>query len=160
MARRVSYTDVVELSVPCKPEYVRSVRMLAADIAEAMPLSSASIDELKVAVSEAVSNVVRHAYRDQCTALPVVIVFRRNAKELIVEVSDQGIGFEPPTDESNWNPSISREGGLGIVLIKQLMDGVVYWSEPGQGTKIRMSKTANEISRSVSRSATAIGAIM
>ena len=141
MAKQTPYTDMVELVVPCKPEYVRSVRMLAGDIAEAIPLPASSIDELKVAVSEAVSNVVRHAYRDACSALPVSIIFQRSSNKLVVEISDQGIGFDPPSEGQVPVPDLTKDGGMGITLIKELMDKVVYWSQPGLGTRIRMSKT-------------------
>lgn len=145
MAKRVSCTDKVELVVPCKPEYVRSVRTLAADIAGSMRLSAKCIEDLKVAVSEAVSNVVRHAYVDKCSAMPVVIVFQRNNRELTIEVSDQGVGFQPPPEGHVYALDRSREGGLGIILIRELMDGVFYWSEPGHGTRIRMSKSVHDV---------------
>jgi len=141
MAEPAPCIDRVQLIIPCKPEYVRSVRELAATIAEAVPLGPASIEDLKIAVSEAVSNVVRHAYRGDCGAMLIDVVVTRGPKEIVVEVSDQGVGFEPP--DGPFAPDLSKEGGLGILLMKKLMDGVVYWSQPGKGTRIRMFKHAN-----------------
>jgi serine/threonine-protein kinase RsbW len=133
--------DTVELVVPGKPEYVRSVRLLAADIAESIPLPPSSVEELKVAVGEAITNVVRHAYHGCHDEIPVFIAFHRSENELVIEITDQGCGFDPPGDECvSRLPDLSKVGGLGIILIKQLMDGVMYWSRPGQGTHLRMSK--------------------
>lgn len=158
MARTVICTDTVELTVPSKPEYVRSVRMIAEQMAQSIPLSKASIDDLKVAVSEAVANVVRHAYSGECSVMPVDVVITRNEREIVVEVSDNGVGFNLPPDEHKLVPDLSKEGGLGIILIRELMDGVVYWSKPGCGTRIRMSKSAKGYDAATARSRATHGA--
>jgi serine/threonine-protein kinase RsbW len=146
MPGRDGSPDTIELIVPCKPEYVRSVRVLAGDIAASLPMSPASIGELKVAVSEAVSNAMRHAYRGHQSAQPVAVLIQRTSDEITVEIVDHGVGFDPPPQHRKWTLDPNREGGLGIILIRELMDHVDYWSQPGQGTRIRMSKLADRLS--------------
>jgi len=134
--------DTIELRVPCKPEYIRVVRLLAASIAESIPMSPDSVYDLQVAVSEAVSNVVRHAYRGACPEMPIDVVFRRGKNEIAIDVMDAGIGFEPPAEGPICMPEPGREGGLGITLMRQLMDGVDFSSQAGVGTRISMTKKA------------------
>ncbi|MEN6372576.1 MAG: ATP-binding protein [Armatimonadota bacterium] len=140
--RQRSNVESVELRVPCKPEYVRTVRALVAELADSVPLSSEAVEEVKVAASEAVSNIVRHAYENADGSEPVVVRCWKTGGKLTVEVADRGIGFRVPVSEKAPPPEKSREreGGLGIVLIKNLMDSVDYWSQPNLGTRIKMTK--------------------
>ncbi|MBI2841888.1 MAG: ATP-binding protein [Armatimonadetes bacterium] len=141
MRRACNDADNVELRVPCKPEYVRTVRTLVAEVADSVPLSAEEIEEVKVATSEAVANIVRHAYTDPEQAHePVLVRCARSRRKLTVEIIDRGIGFEVPSPGTVPVPDISREGGLGIVLIRSLMDSVNYWSQPNLGTRIKMTK--------------------
>ena len=54
--------DQIEIKVPCRPEFVRTVRRAVADFAESLDVPESMIAEIEVAASEAVTNVVRHAY--------------------------------------------------------------------------------------------------
>jgi len=142
MGRACRDADTVELRVPCKPEYVRTVRTLIAEMADSVPLPPAAIEEVKVAASEAVANIVRHAYGESGAAEPVIVRCSRRGGDLTVEVVDRGVGFEVPAAGPAQAPDVSREreGGLGIFLIRSLMDSVDYWSQPNLGTRIKMIK--------------------
>ena len=144
MNRPREKSDNVELRVPCKPEYVRTVRRLVGEMADAVPLSPDAIEEVKVAVSEAVANIVRHAYGGCRPETPVVIRCSVDTGRLTIEIVDKGIGFAVPNHCDAPSPEISREkeGGLGIVLMRNLMDSVDYYSRPNLGTRIKMTKQA------------------
>jgi serine/threonine-protein kinase RsbW len=134
--------DNVELRVPCKPEYVRIVRTVVGEMADSIPLSPEAVEEVKVAVSEAVANIVRHAYGG-CPATESVIVRCSAAGgNLSLEIIDKGIGFKVPAVGLVPSLDVTREkeGGLGIVLIRTLMDSVDYMSKPNFGTRIKMTK--------------------
>jgi len=153
--------DSVELRVPCKPEYVRTVRALIAELADAVPLTPEAVEEVKVAASEAVSNIVRHAYGEMVKPEPVVVRCWKSDGKLTVEIIDRGIGFKVPVGVDAPSPEISREreGGLGIVLIRNLMDSVDYWSQPNLGTRIKMTKSVwRNTRRQASRQAVHQGA--
>lgn len=133
--------DSVELKIPCKAEYVRTVRFLVEELAGSGSLSPDAIEEVKIAASEAVANIIRHAYGPDKAAQPVFLKFCHRPGKLVIEVIDCGVGFAVPKD--GQTPDLSREGGLGIILIRSLMDKVEYRSKPNLGTRIRMMKMAS-----------------
>lgn len=134
--------DHIEIRVPCKAEYVRTVRTAAADFARSFDLSAQDIEAIEVAVSEAVSNVIRHAYKGCSRTLPIRVKCERRGDGLRFVIEDRGRGFAAPPDNVIPDPDLSREGGLGIILIKRLIDSVSYTSRPNAGTRITMTKSA------------------
>ncbi|MCE5200622.1 MAG: ATP-binding protein [Armatimonadota bacterium] len=135
----------IEIRVPCKPEYVRTVRKLIAEFAESANMPPRAVEEIEIAASEAVTNIVRHAYKG-CTRNPRMCVKCAQRKSgLIVEVIDNGNGFNAPPDNVVPDVDPNREGGLGITLIKCLMDRVNYVSKPDEGTRIRMLKSIQDL---------------
>lgn len=132
--------DRIELKVPCRAEYVRTIRRAVAEFAQSCGLPRTDIEEIEVAISEAVSNVVRHAYVDCDRSPSVRVKCSRSSSGLIIEVIDRGRGFAAPADGVTPDVDMNRDGGLGIILIKSLMDRVSYVSSPEEGTRIRMRK--------------------
>lgn len=132
--------DRIEIRVPCKPEYVRTARKAVAEFAELVHMPKVDVEEVEVAASEAVANIIRHAYRDCERALPVRVTCARRRNDLVLRVVDKGCGFIAPAENVVPEVSIDREGGFGIIIIKELMDSVNYVSTPGRGTTIRMVK--------------------
>ena len=138
--------DQFEIKVPCRPEFVRTVRRAIADFAESSNVPKAAVAEIEVAASEAVTNIVRHAYPGGNCARPVQVKCARRKNGFTVEVTDRGCGFEAPSDGviPDVDLDLDRDGGFGIVLIKTLMDSVNFVSKPQAGTKIRMTKRAKQ----------------
>lgn len=148
--------NAIEIRVPCKPEYVRTIRRAIADFAETVHMPPCDIEEVQIAASEAVANIVRHAYPDLEGGKPAVRVkCSHDAGRLTVEISDRGCGFEPPPTGVIPDVDLNRDGGLGIVLITCLMDRVNYASKPNGGTRIRMTKRAHREMRKAARIRTA-----
>lgn len=124
--------DFIEMKVPAKPEYVGVIRLSLSGIANRMGFSYETIEDLKVAISEAVTNVVSHAYRDD--EGEVNLGFGVYEDRLEVMVADRGKSFSlkeihkkiGPVDEAEQHLPISelREGGFGLLLIHTLMDKV------------------------------------
>lgn len=148
--------DVIEIRVPCKPEYVRTVRRTIAEFAESISMPKSAVAEVEIAASEAVANIVRHAYANSSCRIPPVRVrcFRSNGS-LTVEVIDKGCGFAAPPAGVVPEIDMSKDGGMGIVLMELLMDRVNYVSKPAGGTRIRMTKSARQVFRSAARLRTA-----
>lgn len=144
--------DVMEIRVPCKPEYVRTVRRAIAEFAESVDMPAAAVEDVEIAASEAVANIVRHAYTDANTHIPSVRVkcFHRG-DAITIEVIDKGRGFTAPPTGVVPEIDMNRDGGMGIILMKLLMDRVNYVSRPSGGTRIRMTKSARQAVQSTAR---------
>jgi serine/threonine-protein kinase RsbW len=125
------------LSVPGKAEYVSTVRLAVSSLAAKSGFDIEAIEDIKVAVSEACSNILCHSnlgneyiYRVECTL---------HDNKFEVSVTDDGIGFDTENYEEP-DPGCLQGGGLGIYIIKALMDDVRVMSGDGAGTIIRMTK--------------------
>ena len=84
---------VVRLTIPAKPEYITLSRLALAGLSRVRTFSDETLADLKLALTEACSNSVRHAYGDGDGH--VDISFELRDDRLIVEVVDDGTGFEP-----------------------------------------------------------------
>ncbi len=135
----------VELLIPCDPQYLSVVRLVVAGIGGRAGLTIDDIDDLKVAVSEACTNTIDHAFADGEGApqpATIMIRFAPRQGELRIEVEDVGQGFDPDRVPVRPDQPPSLEGGLGLYLIHQLTDSVEVQSAPGSGTKVIMTKRA------------------
>ena len=100
--------------------------------------SEDTLADLKLALTEACSNSVRHAYGDD--EGHVDISFELLDDRLIVEVADDGSGFEPGDAAQNGDEELS-EGGLGIAIIRSIADEVEIGGGPeGRGSRLRFVK--------------------
>src|SRR5438132_3879062 len=89
----------VRLTIPARPEYITLGRLALTAIAGVRPVSDETLHDLKLALTEACTNSVRHAY-DEGRVGNVEIVYRLEPDRLVVEVGDEGAGFEL-LDEQN-----------------------------------------------------------
>jgi len=122
------------------PENVALARIAAASFAAQLEMTLNDLEELKVAVSEAVSNCIIHGYDNQ----PVgVIRLTTNLYEGTLEIiiDDDGKGIEDV--EQAMQPTFStvpERMGLGFVFMKSFMDEVVVNSTVNQGTQVILRK--------------------
>jgi serine/threonine-protein kinase RsbW len=120
----------VRLTLPARPENVAVVRHVLGAFAEALMLPDAVIEDMRLAVTEACTNVVRHAYADGEPG-PVEILIRPVDDTLQVIVSDEGRGLGPSEDSSG--------SGLGLPLIAALTDSLEIGPAGHAGSRLRMS---------------------
>jgi serine/threonine-protein kinase RsbW len=129
----------VRLRIPAKPEYIALGRLALTGLAQARGVDSDTIADLKLALTEAVSNSVRHAY-DTVGEGQVEIRYELRGDRMSVEVMDDGAGFDPDEAPSFDGDELS-EGGLGIAIIRTLTDEVEIESRPGvRGSRLRFVK--------------------
>jgi serine/threonine-protein kinase RsbW len=129
----------VRLTIPAKAEYITLVRLALSGLSQSRPMPDETLGDLKLAVTEACSNSVRHAYRDGRDG-SVEIVYELHADRLVVEVSDAGGGFTAG-DAPARGDGLLTEGGLGIEIIRELADELeVGPGEGGQGSRLRLVK--------------------
>jgi serine/threonine-protein kinase RsbW len=120
----------VRLTLSASPENVAVIRHVLGGFAEALQLPADLVDDMRLAVTEACTNVVRHAYPDAAPG-PIDVAIRPNGERLDLIVSDQGQGLGPGTDVSG--------PGLGLPLIAALADSVDLQELPIRGSRVAMS---------------------
>ncbi len=131
----------MELRFPARPENVGLARVAVAAFASQLPFTLPELEEIKVAVSEAVSNAVVHAYDGGEGAVRVRACRRDGVLEIVV--SDRGRGIEDVrrAREPSFTTAPGRMG-LGFAFMEAFMDRVEVASAPGRGTRVRMWKRA------------------
>jgi len=126
----------VRLTIPARAEYVLLGRLALSGITRMRPLDDETVNDLKLAVTEACTNSVRHAYGDNGGI--VDIVYELHDDRLVVEVSDDGGGFSP---EARIEVGELTEGGLGIAIIRALVDEFEVGERgDGRGSRLRFVK--------------------
>ena len=125
----------VRLTIPAKAEYVSLCRLALAGLARVHSVGEETLADLKLAITEAASNSVRHAYADGSGV--VEVVYRLDGARLEVEVADAGTGFEVGT--ANGDPEDLAEGGLGIAIIRSIADEFELRSDQA-GSRLRFAK--------------------
>ncbi|MFA4029215.1 MAG: hypothetical protein GDYSWBUE_002024 [Candidatus Fervidibacterota bacterium] len=128
IAQQRSQRDMrFELTIPCEPSLLKVVRQALAAFAMELNMTMSMIEDIKRAVTEACTNVIQHAYKGIGCSGTVHIACWINGSNFIVEVSDKGVGMR------------SSEG-LGIMIMRVLMDEVEIKVGKRGGTKVRMVK--------------------
>ncbi|HYK74433.1 MAG TPA: anti-sigma B factor RsbW [Pseudoneobacillus sp.] len=122
--------DYIEMKIPAKPEYVGVIRLTLSGIASRIGFSYEELDDLKIAVSEACTNAVQHAYQNDAHG-EVIVGFGLYEDRIEIMVADNGDSFDFEQARKGLGPydqhdsvEFLREGGLGLYLIETLMDEV------------------------------------
>ena len=128
----------VRLRVPARAEYVALARLALSGLADIVALPEELLADLKLALTEAVSNSVRHAYAGGAGF--VSIAYELSGDALTVEVVDDGKGFDPDQPPALEGEELT-EGGLGIAIIRTIADEFELSSRPGvRGSRLRFVK--------------------
>ena len=127
----------VRLTIPAKAEYITLVRLALSGLSRLRPLSEETLGDLKLAVTEACSNSVRHGYGNGEGT--VEILYELRPDRFVVEVADDGPGFDAQGDRVNEEDL--EEGGLGIAIIKAVSDEFEAGERSkGRGSRLRFVK--------------------
>ena len=138
---------VVTLTFPAKPDYLVLSRLALSGLARAYPFDPDVLADLKLAITEACGNAVRHAYEDEAEDGPVTVSFRVDAETLEVLVEDRGSGLVSPDRE--WTMPEEPESGMGLAIIRTVVDELeVSRGDDGRGTVVRMTKSLGEAAAS------------
>jgi anti-sigma regulatory factor (Ser/Thr protein kinase) len=129
-SRRVAALDSdIRLTLPARAENVAVVRHVLGALADALGLPAAVSADMRLAVTEACTNVVRHAYGEAGGAIDVVVRPAGDAIEITVADTGRGSG-----------PSADTDGpGLGLPLIAALADSFAIQHDPSFGNRLVMS---------------------
>jgi serine/threonine-protein kinase RsbW len=129
----------VRLTIPAKPEYITLSRLALTGLSRVRPFADDTLADLKLALTEATSNSVRHAYGEGEGHVEISFELRKD--RLVVEISDDGAGFEPLAagSEASAEDELS-EGGLGIAIIRSIADELELGRSPKGGSRLRFTK--------------------
>ncbi len=131
-----------QLQVPSSTQNLAIVREFVTNVGQLAGLEELEVAKLQLAVDEACSNVIEHAYGYD-SAKEVVIKANFDEEELTIEVVDTGACFDPasiPVRSLEELVNQRKKGGLGLRLIRSLMDEVSYQIRPGETNQLRMVK--------------------
>ncbi|MGG1662797.1 anti-sigma B factor RsbW [Brevibacillus sp. NRS-1366] len=130
--------DVIGLTFPSQTEYLGVARLTVSGVANRMGFSYEEIEDIKLAVGEACTNAVKHAYRRDDEPGAIHMACQVYPDRLVIVITDQGVGFTGEFMPELLTPLYSgrdiddlEEGGLGLYLIHTLMDEVVIRSDSG-----------------------------
>lgn len=150
-------SDVIEMIVPSKPEYLAVVRLAISGIAHRMGYTYEEIEDIKLAITEACTNVVFHAYDDHIEGLTKIHCFIYDDR-LEIMVIDHGKSFDKKIVRHKTSPLHSKleienmkEGGLGLFLIEALMDKVEIYGDDGAIVSMTKFLNRDEVRSDVSR---------
>ncbi len=130
-------TDV-KLTFPARADYLLLARLALSGIARSYPVEPELLADLKLAVTEACGNAVRHAYHDGNGIIRVAFTIDGDRLEMVVE--DDGAGLRAPEVE-DWTMPANLEGGMGMAIIRAVVDELQVEEGPGgRGTVVRMTK--------------------
>jgi serine/threonine-protein kinase RsbW len=137
MVRGESDAVAVRLCIPAKPEYISLGRLALTGLSRLRSFPEDVLADLKLALTEACTNSVRHAY-DGGEGM-VEIRYELHHDRLVVEVTDTGEGFDHDAVEPEESDELS-EGGLGIAIIRALADELEIGQRNGGGSRLRFVK--------------------
>ena len=133
----VARGGIVALTVPAQAEFIALGRLALTGLARTRALSGEIVADLKLALTEACSNSVRHAY-DEGREGVVEIVYELSHDRIAIQVTDDGSGFDPEILERAQEEL--DEGGLGIAIIRALTDELEIGARPQGGSRLRFTK--------------------
>ena len=127
----------VLLTIPAKPEYITLGRLALTGLSRLRPLGDETLADLKLALTEACSNSVRHAYPQG--EGQVEIRYELHQDRLVIEVADDGEGFDHHPVAGEGDELV--EGGLGIAIIRAVADEFELGAKTdGRGSRLRFVK--------------------
>lgn len=126
--------DLISMNMSVNPDFVSVIRLTLSGVASRIGFSLDDIEDMKVCVSEACTNAIKHSKKDEFQ-----VKFYVYPDRLTIEVLDDGIAYDV---DSLASPDLKnpKTSGLGIFIIKTLMDEVEIKSCDKCGTIIKMTK--------------------
>lgn len=128
----------VDLTVPNEARLISHTRRVLTGYLEEMGVDREDVSDVGVALSEACTNVLRHAHLgdDECFRLTAEL----RPDEIVVVVEDDGVGL--PGDAGANHHDLDATSGRGLHLIRTLMTSVAVETVPNHhGTRLQMRKS-------------------
>jgi anti-sigma regulatory factor (Ser/Thr protein kinase) len=134
-SKEVTVTPDLELKLPARAENVAVVRHAFGGFAEALSVDEQTLADIKLAITEACTNVVIHAYDDDEDG-SLEVDASIDDRRLTVVIRDRGRGIVPRPD----SPGL----GLGLPLIATLAESLELGKDDADHTEVRMTFALDE----------------
>lgn len=131
-----------QITIKSRTENLVEVRKITEDIALSLGFSEDSIGKIILAVDEACTNIIKHAYHFSSEG-EIIISFYFDGNKLTISIQDYGSHFDPekiPEPDIKEYYKQKKSGGLGMFLIKKLMDEVKYSTTSGNLNQVTLIK--------------------
>jgi serine/threonine-protein kinase RsbW len=135
-----------ELVVKSKTENLSDIRDFISSNALKAGISTEVIENIMLAVDEACTNIIKHAYKSFPDG-EIIIKTEFDKKKFRILIIDYGNSFDPeivPDPDLQKYYNERKIGGLGMYLMKTFMDDVQYVSVPGKYNQVLLSKNLND----------------
>jgi len=130
----------VHLEIGSRLENVELVQIAVEASLEQLAIEEAVSSQIGTAVREAVANAIKHGNQSDASK-QVSVDFGLEGDEIVIEVQDEGLGFDPNRVPNPLEPeNLLKPNGRGILLIREFMDRVQYEFQKERGTALIMSK--------------------
>lgn len=134
--------NIKELKVKSRTDNLSKIRDFISSNALEAGISSEAIDNIMLAVDEACTNIIKHAYKSYADG-EIIIKTKYDNKKFTIIIVDYGSTFDPtgvPKPDLKKYYNEHKVGGLGMYLMRTLMDDVEYISVPGKYNQVLLSK--------------------
>lgn len=135
-----------ELSIPNDTKYLATVREAIFDLIARSDFPGDDVNRIVLAVDEAVANIIEHAYHDQPNGeMEIGLTLHADAEKFEVIVADAGRQFDPHgvgTPNMEEHVRLGKKSGLGIFLMRKIMDQVSYRFRGSGANELQMIKFA------------------
>ncbi|HZK44024.1 MAG TPA: anti-sigma F factor [Syntrophomonadaceae bacterium] len=138
----MNVTNFVSFEFPSLPQNVSFARSSVGAFVAQLECTLDDIEEIKLVVSEAVSNCIIHGYENDTKGKVIIMVSIYDNNSLEIVIDDHGKGIEDI--EQALEPTYSSDSnrmGLGFTLMNSFMDELEVTSIPGEGTRVRLSRS-------------------
>lgn len=122
----------VKMKIPCDEKYIKLARLFVGGIACQMDFPCDIVEDIKIAVSEAIQNIVDHAYRKNEKKTDIEIICNLKKESLEIKIIDHGHGFNVE--------KAFRHPGFGLSFMKEFMDLIDYKTSVNNGTNLTLVK--------------------
>ena len=142
MKERGTKDNQLELEVKAKLENLAVMDDFVAESMKQLGMKKGVTLQVRLAVSEACTNIIQHAYSGESEE-PIIILCSMSGNDLVIEIRDWGKPFDPdsvPQPDTESELLERKEGGIGIFLLRQMMDDVRYVFRAGRYNELRMIK--------------------
>ncbi|MDA8078277.1 MAG: ATP-binding protein [Nitrospiraceae bacterium] len=130
--------DSAVVTIPSHPKYLCVVREAAARMADMGGFDASSVEDIRLAVDEACSNVIKYAYGGD-SGKQITVRFRNSAAGFEALIEDSGPRTDPACLKGRDLDEV-RPGGLGMHFIRRTFDVVAFDEKKRNGNRLRLLK--------------------